>query len=57
MSVLKVIKGAFGFCQCEGCMEKHTTKMTMLRGNGTHYHIYVCDDCAWEIQKICSFKK
>lgn len=57
MSVLKVIKGAFGFCQCEGCMEKHTTKMTMLRGNGTHYHIYVCDDCAWEIQKIYSFKK
>lgn len=56
MSIIKVVKSALGYCQCDGCMERHTTKLTMLRANGTYYHIYVCDDCAWEIQKMSKFK-
>ena len=56
MSFFKIIKGALGYCQCDGCMERHTTKLTMLRANGTYYHIYVCYDCAWEIQMSCKEK-
>ncbi len=56
MSVIRFIKGALGYCQCDGCMEKATEKLTMLRANGTFYHVYVCDDCAWEIQMSCKVK-
>ena len=56
MSVIRFIKGALGYCQCDGCMEKATEKLTMLRANGTFYHVYVCDDCALEIQMSCKVK-
>ena len=56
MLFLKFIKGALGLCECEGCFERHTQKLTMLRANGTIYHIYVCDDCAIEIYKQCKAK-
>ena len=56
MSIIKIMKGAVGYCQCDGCMERATEKLTMLRANGTFYHVYVCDDCAWEIQMSCKVK-
>lgn len=54
--MFRFLKGWLGYCQCDGCMERHTTKLTMLRANGTYYHIYVCDDCAMEIYKSCKVK-
>lgn len=54
--MMRFIKAIFGLCQCEGCLSRHTQKITMLRANGTFYHIYVCDDCAMEIYKSCKFK-
>jgi hypothetical protein len=54
--LIRFLKGWLGLCQCEGCMSRHTTKLTMLRDNGTFYHIYVCDDCAIDIRKLYKVK-
>ena len=56
MSVLKFIKGALGMCQCDGCQSRWTSKITMLRADGTTYHLYVCDDCEMEIYKLYKVK-
>lgn len=54
--MIRFLKGIIGLCQCEGCMNRHTSKMTMMRRNGTIYHIYVCEDCSMEIYQISKIK-
>lgn len=54
--MIRFLKGILGLCQCEGCMARHTQKITMMRFNGTVYHIYVCDDCAMEMYSFYKIK-
>ena len=53
LSRFKLIKAILGRCQCEGCMNIHSTKVTVARDKGTtveYYHVYVCDEFLLEIQ-------
>jgi hypothetical protein len=53
LSRFKLIKAIFGRCQCEGCMNTYSTRVTVARAKGTtveYFHVYVCDECLWEIQ-------
>lgn len=53
MSKFKTIKWLLGLCQCEGCKNIHSTRVTVARAKEAtveYFHVYVCDDCLWEIQ-------